>query len=162
MLPEAVEKRLRQIILDTNPEVYVVDIALHRSKRSILTVLVDTDKGIVLPEITAINRAISRYLDEEDPLEFAFNLEVSSPGIGKPLKIDRQYVRHIGRDLKVKLKDGSLVKGRLVSAEANGIVLQTDSKAKAAKKPVAAEGEIFKRSIPFSDILETIVTISFN
>ena len=163
MLPETVENRLRQIIKDTNPEIYVVDISLHRSKRSIISVLIDTDSGIVLSEITAVNRAISKYIDTEDPLDFAFNLEVGSPGVGRPLILERQYHRHIGRDLKVKTKEGALLKGRLISVEdSKGIVLKAAVSGKVDKKNVAPGGESPGNFIPFSDIQEAIVTISFN
>ena len=163
MLPETVENRLRQIIGDLNPEVYIVEISLHRSKRSILSVSVDTDLGIALSEITAINRAIGKYLDEENPLDFAFNLEVGSPGVGRPLKLERQYLRHIGRDLKVKTKEGGLLKGRLISIEdSKGIVIQTATPGKSGKKNAATGKDSSGSFVPFSEIQEAIVTISFN
>lgn len=163
MLPETVENRLQQIIREVNPEIYVVEISLHRSKRSILSVLIDTDSGIVLSEITAVNRAISKYIDEENPLDFAFNLEVGSPGVGRPLKLERQYLRHIGRDLKVKTREGGLLKGRLISIDGSkGIVIKPAVPGKASKKNEVKGDENPGNFIPFSDIQEAIVTISFN
>lgn len=160
MLNQAVEEKIREIIAETNPEVYVIEIALHRSRRSILSILVDTDQGITLPEVTKLSRAISKYLDESEVLDFAFNLEVSSPGVGAPLRLLRQYVNNVGRNLKVSLENGSEIEGKLTHVDDNLIKLfPSPSKSKKGKK---AEGEELKEiEIPLSDIKQAKVLVSF-
>ncbi len=110
-----------------------------------------------MPECAKISRAISKYLDEESPLDFAFNLEVSSPGLGKPILVPRQYIRHLGKKLRVKFSTGDKAEGFLQGFDEQGIKLKT-LPVKKEKKQVTEE-EIF---IPFTDIKEAIVLVSFN
>lgn len=63
---------------------------------------VDTDRGITIKQCAEISRDLSRVFDEERLFDGNYQLEVSSPGIGRPLKLLRQYHKNIGRRFRVK------------------------------------------------------------
>jgi ribosome maturation factor RimP len=89
-----------------------------------------------------------------------YSLEVSSPDLMKPLKVLRQYMKNIGRTVQVKLNDKSKCEGLLQSASESGITLLTASKEEipGTKKKTMVERE---KQIPFTDITETKIVISF-
>lgn len=75
-----------------------------------LRAYIDKDGGITINDCELINRALSDRLDEEDFIEDSYILEVSSPGLGRQLKKDKDFIRSIGKDIDIKLyKDIELV-----------------------------------------------------
>ncbi|MFM2376435.1 MAG: hypothetical protein RLZZ165_1532 [Bacteroidota bacterium] len=156
---EEVEKELRNLVTVHFPDVFVVEISLGRGPSSVLSLLVDTDEGINIDRIAHISRKLNAWLEEIDPFDFPFNLEVSSPGIGRPLKIRRQYYRNVGRRLKVKTTDGRSLSGTLVAVDDEGIDLAQDTK----KKPKKSENlENTDIRLAFDAIQEAKVEISFD
>ena len=121
-----------------------------------LEVYVDTDEGIKFWQCQKLSRAIEEYLDESGTLGEDYTLEVSSPGIDKPLQLQRQYPRNIGRELEVTLNNGSeegeIVTGKLLEVNEESILI----KAKGAKK-----GMFKEKTIAFADISSTKVLVSF-
>ena len=157
-----IREKLTEKIHEVNPEIFVVDIELHRSKTSILRILIDTDEGINIDECKAVSRNISRWLEEEpEVLNFRYHLEVGSPGVGRPLKILRQYHQNVGRSLKVKLlEDYKEVKGELIEVRESSIVLNPDTPKKKSKGS-ASEGDQGPMEIQFEEIKEAKVLVSF-
>ncbi|RYE27220.1 MAG: ribosome assembly cofactor RimP, partial [Sphingobacteriaceae bacterium] len=88
-------------------------------------------------------------------IEQAYNLEVSSPGIDYPLKSLRQYQKNIGRNLLLKLADGSQKEGILISADEEGITIEEKIAVK-GKKATFAETRL-----SYNQLNETTVLISF-
>ncbi|NBA86200.1 ribosome maturation factor RimP [Emticicia sp. CRIBPO] len=130
---------------------YIVDVLTSQSKiRKKITVLVDSDEGIKIDECSTISRNLGDELEEI--VDEAFTLEVSSPGVDTPLKLERQYVKNIGRKLKVLFNDGKEIKGDLVSVADGAIVLQPEKIKKITPEPVKIEQ---------SDIKEAKVVITF-
>lgn len=89
-------------------------------KRRVVRVIVDKDGGSTLDDIAAVSRAISDVLDvaeadEPDLLAGAYVLEVSSPGVDRPLTLGRHWRRNAGRLVTVTPADGDAVTGRIVS-----------------------------------------------
>ena len=75
-----------------------------------LRVYIDKPGGINVDDCELISRALSDKLDEEDFIDDAYILEVSSPGLGRPLKKDKDFERSLGEDVEIKLyrmKDGT-------------------------------------------------------
>ena len=104
-------------------------------KRRVVRVIVDRDGGITLDDVAAVSRAISDLLDaaeaiEPDLLGGAYVLEVSSPGVDRPLTLPRHWRRNVGRLVKTTLTDGELVTGRLLSADDLEAVLDVDGTAR--------------------------------
>jgi ribosome maturation factor RimP len=156
---EQVLAEIRKMIEALNANVFIVDMALKQAGGTVLSILVDTDKGITIDECARISRNLNSFLETEAGLEFAYTLEVSSPGVGRPFKVKRQYFKNVGRKLKVKLADNSVRKGKLIEATEDHIVLDSTPAGKSKKAPVNPENTI---QIPFDQIQEAVVEISFD
>lgn len=68
-----------------------------------LTIVIDKDGGVTINDCETLHRAIDAPLDELDPIECAYTLNVSSPGIDRPLKTERDYKRNLNKKISVKL-----------------------------------------------------------
>lgn len=68
-----------------------------------LTVVIDKDGGVTIDDCERLHRAIDQPLDELDPIEGAYTLNVSSPGLDRPLKLEWDYKRNLGKKISVKL-----------------------------------------------------------
>ena len=80
--------------------VYVVDVSY---KNGILCFYIDKDGGVGIDECEAFSRAVEAVLDEKDPIEGEYSLEVSSPGVDRKLVKEREFKYYIGREVDVKL-----------------------------------------------------------
>ena len=67
-----------------------------------LRIYIDKEGGININDCELVSRAFSEILDKEDPIEDAYILEVSSPGLGRPLKKDKDFQRHLGDEVEVR------------------------------------------------------------
>ena len=137
------------------PDVFLIDLTITDSFKIIVGL--DSDVGVALQDCIDISRAIESNLnrDEQD-----FSLEVASVGVGSPLKMVRQYKKNIGRTLIVKLV-GETIEAELVDANEEFITLIWQ--AREAKKVGKGKETVQKRQeIPYSEIKEAIVTITFN
>ena len=98
--------------------------------RMVLRVVVDREGGVDLDTISETSRRLSRRLDLEDFGPGRYELEVSSPGLERPLRHPRHFERSVGANVKVKTVgsiDGAKVyEGALVSADAEAIVIASD------------------------------------
>lgn len=68
-----------------------------------LTIVIDKDGGVSIDDCEKLHRAIDAPLDELDPIEGSYTLNVSSPGLDRPLKLDWDYKRNLGKKIIVKL-----------------------------------------------------------
>ncbi len=131
---EQIRSKLREIIVPIveNLGAYLVDINLKGvGKKMVVEVLVDTDDGITVKKCEEISRKISDALDFYDPIPWSYRLEVSSPGVGNPFKVKRQYFTNVGRFLRVRYIDeasGQIfeILGRLVYAGDDEIKLEVE------------------------------------
>lgn len=108
------------------------DVAVSQAgRRSLVRVVVDNDHGVSLDDIAKLSRTISSTLDENDGVmggvvgAAPYTLEVTSPGVDRPLTEPRHWRRSVGRLVKVELVDQHTVEGRVVAAEADEAVLDT-------------------------------------
>jgi len=97
-------------------------------RRKVVRVVVDSDDGVTLDDIADVSRVVSDVLDEAEQkephlLSGAYVLEVTSPGVDRPLKEPRHWRRSAGRLVKAKLGDGTVVTGRVVSSDDREVVL---------------------------------------
>ncbi|MCX6448983.1 MAG: ribosome maturation factor RimP [Actinobacteria bacterium] len=97
---------------------YLEDITITSAgKRSMLTVIVDADNHLSLDQVTAATKAIGELVEGIQSLgDTPFTLEVTSPGIDRPLTKPRHWRKNIDRLIKVILLDGKEVKGRIKDA----------------------------------------------
>jgi len=90
-------------------------------KRSVLRVAVDKDGGVDLDDIAAATGEVSRALDDSEAMGAKpYTLEVSSPGVDRPLTHPRHWRRNTGRLVKASLADGGEVSGRIVATDDEG------------------------------------------
>jgi ribosome maturation factor RimP len=151
-----VEKRVRQLVeekIADKPNLFLVDVKMHANGK--LMILVDGDQGIGIDDCVAISRHVGFHLEEENVLETAYNLEVSSPGIDTPLVLPRQYAKNIGRTLAIKMADGTKREGKLSGITEDAIIIEEKTKEKGKK------AETVESVIPINHITETKVLISF-
>lgn len=105
---------------------------ITQGKRWILRVYVDKEGGVTLDECAKVSSELSRTLDAEDVIQHAYVLEVSSPGLDRPLKQISDYSRFIGRLVKINTRvpyNGvTSIKGRIISVEGETIKIETEKK----------------------------------
>lgn len=159
MLDDRVLERITQAVAETVPEAYVVQIRLGRGSHPVLSVKADTDTGITLAQCTSISRAIGALLEDEPSMDFSYQLEVSSPGIGTPLTLHRQYVKNTGRNLRVLRTDGTELKGRLHAVAELHIELELLPPGGKPRSRKASEPPPAPVLIPFGEIREASVFI---
>lgn len=103
---------------------------LAQGKHSLLRIYIDKADGIGVEDCEKISRQVSAILDVEDPIPGNYSLEVSSPGIPRPLFRTSQYERYIGLDVQIKLFKPVDSKrkfvGTIVSVDENTLVLSIE------------------------------------
>lgn len=100
-------------------------------KRRLVRLLVDKDGGVTLDECADVSRAVSAVLDDADEVMGSqpYTLEVSSPGVARPLTLPRHWRRNVDRLVKVTRTDGSTVTGRIRSTDESAAELDVDGTA---------------------------------
>ncbi len=97
-------------------------------RRRLLRVIVDSDQGVSLDDAAAISRELSGALDTVAVMgDFPYTLEVSSPGVDRPLTDPRHWRRAVGRLVQVTVTDGGqseAISGRVVAADSDGVILE--------------------------------------
>lgn len=133
---------------------FIVDVvASFKGNPGKLLVTVDGDKGIGIDDCAELSRELSKALDETNLIDGAFMLEVSTPGLDQPLKSKRQYVKNIGRNVRVRQAD-KMEEGKLTAVTDDNIQLTQTTGSGKKKEEKTLE-------IPFNKIDKTIVLISF-
>jgi len=129
-------------------EVQLVSPGKHR----IVTCIVDGEVALNLDQVTSVSRAISELLDESPIMgDTAFTLEVTSPGIDRPLTKPRHFAKNQDRLLKVTKSDGEVVTGRILSNTDNAVTLTVEVKKDTAEVVIA-----------YADIKRAVVEVEFN
>lgn len=135
------------------PEVFLVEIKDTPGNQ--ITVLLDADNGITIEKCTAINRVLYKYIEESALFpDGDFSLEVSSPGVDKPLKLHRQYKKNIGRKVEVLLIDGAKLEGTLTQVNEEDIIIEEQQ---CKRKKITMK----TTAILFNQIKHTTVLITF-
>lgn len=118
----------------------------------ILTVIVDGESALNLDQVTAASKLVSELLDEAPFMgETPFTLEVTSPGLDRPLTLPRHFAKNISRLLKVTKNDGEVITGRISSNTYSDVTLEVSVK-KESKEVV----------VPYAEIKRAVVEIEFN
>ena len=142
-----------EALLQGHPTHFLVEIRIKPTNN--IKVFIDSDEGIPLSELIQYNRKL--YKDIEESALYPdgnFSLEVSSPGLDEPLKLNRQYKKNVGRYVEVLLNDTTKVEGKLLEMTEDGIVLEIET-GKGKKK------EIRQETILFENIKNTKIQIKF-
>ena len=129
-------------------DINIVSPGQHR----ILTVIVDGATALNLDQVTVASKLVSELLDDAPFMgETPFTLEVTSPGIDRPLTLPRHFAKNADRLLKVTKTDGEVVMGRILSNSENDVTLT-----------VTEKKEVKEVTIAFADIKRAQVEIEFN
>jgi ribosome maturation factor RimP len=124
------EGRIAEVI---RPVVAAADMDLESvrvsaaGRRRLLRVVVDSDRGVSLDDAAAISRRLSAALDKVAVMgDFPYTLEVSSPGVDRPLTDPRHWRRAVGRLVQVTVTDAGPISGRVVAADTDGVTLEVE------------------------------------
>lgn len=134
------------------PDVDLEELEIAKAgRRQVVRVVIDRDGGIDLDLIAAVSQQVSEILDVPDfadALGDSYTLEVTSPGIDRPLTIARHWQRNVSRLVVAERVEGASVTGRIVSADEERVILQP------------TKGDAVE--LPYADLLRGTVQIEFN
>lgn len=151
------EEKIQSLVDECiSSEQFIVVLQVNTGNR-IYIELDNMDKPTSISDCIALSRHVEHSLDREAE---DFSLEVASPGLEKPFRVFKQYVKNIGRPVKVKFNDGGTIEGELVSAEGERITLKTREK-KRIEGRKAKEWVEELMEIPTETIKETLIKIVF-
>ena len=134
---------------------FLVDIILkgNENNQKVL-ILLDGDLGVNIDACATLSRAVAVELELEDLFPDKYTLEVSSPGLDHPISMLRQFKARIGKGLKLTLKDGNELTGKLLSVGEDKIVI--DKVVKQGKKQITEETEL-----SLAEVSKAMVIVSF-
>lgn len=144
----SVNEKIQEILqpITDNFNAFIVDIIVRGERTSkVIEIYVDTDSGISLDECSSISRELSEKMDAADLIQGRYRMDVSSPGLDRPLKLLRQYHRNIGRTCKVKYTaEGkkSVLEGKLEQVTNTTLSISKNGK---------------QVEVPFSEVIETYI-----
>jgi ribosome maturation factor RimP len=140
-------------LLANRPGFFLVQVRIKPTNN--LKVFIDADQGVSIDDCIKLNRPLYKVIEEAKIFpDDDFSLEVSSPGVGEPLLMLRQYTKNMGRWLQVKMVDGPVLEGTLKEATEDGILLEvTTGKGKKAVTEI--------HSILFEQIKEASVQVKW-
>ncbi len=123
-------------------------------RRRVLRVAVDKDGGVTLDDVAEATKAVSALLDGSDVMgEQPYLLEVTSPGIDRPLTLPRHWRRNVGRLVKVTTQERSTFTGRVVASDEDHAQVLVEEGPEASDEP---------RSVAFADVASARVQVEFN
>jgi ribosome maturation factor RimP len=129
-------------------DVNLVNPGQHR----IVTVIVDGESALNLDQVTVASKLVSELLDEAPFMgETPFTLEVTSPGIDRPLTLPRHFAKNVDRLLKVTKTDGIVITGRIISNTQDDVTLS-----------VTEKKDVKEVNVAIADIKRATVEIEFN
>jgi ribosome maturation factor RimP len=144
---EQLVERLSGPLQDAGYDLEAVEVT-PAGRRRLLRVAVDKDGGVTMDQIAEATRTVSRVLDDSDVMgEQPYTLEVTSPGVDRPLTLPRHWRRNRGRLVAVHLTDGHQVTGRVVESSEDSVDLATD------------DGP---RTLALADVAKARVQVEFN
>ena len=147
-----VKQKINEVLAE-HPTHFLVEIRIKPTNN--FKVFIDADEGVNLAVLIEYNRKLYKFIEENSLYpDGDFSLEVSSPGLDEPLKLNRQYKKNIGRFVDVLLNDSTKKEGKLIEATEDGIIIEYEL-GKGKKK------EIKQETILFTDIKHTKIQIKF-
>ena len=146
---EQIENRLQEIAEEKN--LLLIDFHWRGTDSfRVLEIFVDNIEGITTEICSQVSREIESFIDEAGLIKGKYRLDVSSPGIGKPLKYIEQFPKHVGRSFKLQLifegDNIEVIEGKLRAINGDELVFEVEGK---------------ERIINFNNIKQAKVQISF-
>ncbi len=129
----AIDQTRERLVSELTPHLLQMGLDLEAvevtpaGRRRILRIAVDKDGGVTMDDVAEATKEVSRFLDASDTMgEQPYTLEVTSPGVDRPLTLPRHWRRNGGRLVKVATRDGRTSVGRIVSADEAHATLEVD------------------------------------
>ncbi len=139
--------------LKSSEDVFLVELKITPGND--IRVFLDADNGITIEKCTRLNRALYKHIEETAMFpDNNFSLEVSSPGIDEPLKLNRQYLKNIGRKVEVTLTDETKREGKLIAVDQEEITIEE-------KTGTGKKLKTQTTNILFNQIKHTVVLVTF-
>jgi ribosome maturation factor RimP len=125
-LPQHVQELAGRAAADHGVE--VLEATLRRQGRAqVLSVVLDADEPVEADVVEAVTKDLSRALDQDDPLPGSYTLEVTTPGLDRPLRSGRDFRRQRGHQVRV-VREGSSVQGTVLGADDQQVTLEVDGR----------------------------------
>ncbi len=144
-------EKLTSPLGDLGLDLEAVDLS-SAGKRRILRVAIDKDGGVTMDDIADATREVSRVLDETDLMgQQAYTLEVSSPGVDRPLTLPRHWRRNQRRLVKVTFAEGEPLTGRIIDSDEDGALLDVEGTERRVEYAEVTKAKIqieFKKESP--------------
>ena len=130
MMQDELKQLLSPTISDMGYELWGCEY-LSQGRHSLLRIYIDKSDGIGVEDCEAVSKQVSALLDVEDPIPGNYSLEISSPGIPRPLFYDWQYQRYVGQPLQLKtfkpVGGKRKLQGIIVSASESSVVVDVNN-----------------------------------
>lgn len=136
-------------------------IELKQSPNDVIQVFLDSDNSVTYEHCVKVSRYLEEHIEEGGWLGEKYTLDVSSAGIGTPLKLKRQYKKNIGRNVSIEVNDDHKhVKGVLAEVNEDSVVVEYEEKVKIEGRKKKQLMTI-RKELSFDNIKKTIITVSF-
>src|SRR3954470_18335552 len=142
---------LAPVVEETGADLENVDVS-KAGKRSVVRVVVDRDGGVSMDDVADVSRAVSEALDALDEAEPgvlgpSYVLEVTSPGVDRPLTAPRHWRRNVQRLVTATLRDGTTATGRITAADDTAVTLDVDG---------------VERVLPYDEVARGAIQVEFS
>jgi ribosome maturation factor RimP len=131
MLRDTLETRLAPLVEGLGYELWELEYSPGRGN-GFLRLYIDAAAGITLDDCERVSRAVSEVLDSEDPIPGQYTLEVSSPGLERPLRTAEHFARFVGETVSVEtvqaIEGRRRFKGALTAVGAGTVEVEVDGK----------------------------------
>lgn len=147
------EKKISEIVENqlSGTDLLLIEINLRGNERNrIIEIFIDGEQSVSAEDLASLSRGINTKIEEENILKGSYRLDVSTPGVDKPLKFLKQYSKHINRKFELQYKSGeeiTKVKAKLSSIENNDLYFTYN-------------GKLIK--INYNDIINAKALVSFS
>ncbi|MFV2198682.1 ribosome maturation factor RimP [Nocardiopsis sp. LOL_012] len=139
---ERIAELLEPVLAKAGLELEAVELTPAGKKR-VLRVIVDSDDGVDLDTIGEVTQDVDGALESSDVMgELPYNLEVSSPGVSRPLTQPRHWRRNRGRLVKAALVEGGEVTGRITGTDDQGVTLEIEGQPRTFAHAELAKGRV--------------------
>ena len=154
---DRVERALTPVVAAEGFDLEAVEVQ-PAGRRRLIRVLVDRDGGVTLDDIASLTSILSLELDETNAMgEQPYVLEVSSPGVGRPLTLPRHWRRNTTRLVRVTTTEGNAIVGRIVASDDAAVTLEPAG-GRPGDRP---EGITVAKTLTFAEISEAHVEVEF-
>ncbi len=121
---------------------HLIDLVVRGERGTrVVELFIDSEAGVTSDLCSAVSREVVQAIDAAREIEGAYRLDVSSPGISRPLQYPWQYRKHIGRRVQVKMRPGQEPAertGKLLAVDESGIVIEAEARREEIRIPFAA------------------------